>query len=54
MADIYQFPIKRGPEELERLQAKLVELEEARDAILREIRITKDLIKLLENGEKKS
>jgi hypothetical protein len=54
MADIYQFPIKRGPEELDRLRAKLVELEEARDAVLREMRITKDLIKLLENGEKKS
>jgi hypothetical protein len=54
MADILQFPVKRGPEELDRLRAKLIELHEAREAILREIRTTKDLIKLLENGEKKS
>ena len=54
MADIYQFPVKRDSEQMDRLRAKLLELHESREAILREIRITKDLIKLLESGEKKS
>ena len=37
--------------ELEKLRAKLLELHEVRDALNKEIRYTKDAIKLLEKGE---
>jgi hypothetical protein len=53
MAEIYQFPTKRDSSELDRLHCKLIELNEAKEAILREIRLTKDLIKLFESGEPK-
>jgi len=55
MADIYTFTPKYKPEksiELDRLRAKLMELHEARDALNKEIRYTKDAIILLERGEK--
>ena len=52
MADILHFPVKSQSKELERLKCKLLELHEAKEAILREIRITRDIIKLLEKGEK--
>ncbi len=55
MADIYTFTPKSKPErfvELDRLRAKLLELHEARDALNKEIRYTKDAINLLEKGEK--
>jgi hypothetical protein len=55
MADIYTFTPKNKPEpsiELDRLRVKLMELYEARDAITKEIRYTKDAINLLEKGEK--
>lgn len=53
MAEIYQFPVKQGSEELDRLRSKLIELHEAKEAIMREIRITKDIIKLLEGSKNK-
>jgi hypothetical protein len=55
MADIYTFTPKSIPKqtiELDRLKAKLMELHEARDALNKEIRYTKDAITLLEKGEK--
>jgi hypothetical protein len=55
MADIYTFVPKSIPKqtiELERLRAKLMDLYEARDALNKEIRYTKDAITLLEKGEK--
>jgi len=64
MADILHFPVKGQSKEhatvvskeelllLDRLKCKLIELQEAKEAILREIRITRDMIKLLEKGEK--
>jgi hypothetical protein len=55
MADIYTFVPKSIPKqtiELERLRAKLMDLHEARDALNKEIRYTKDAITLLEKGEK--
>lgn len=51
MAEILNFPWKRQSQELERLRCKLIELNESREAIIREIRITRDMIKLLEKGE---
>ncbi len=53
MAEIYHFPIKKESDELDRLRSKLLQLHESKEAILREIRITKDLIKLFESGENK-
>jgi hypothetical protein len=55
MADIYTFTPKTKPArfaELDRLRAKLLELHEARDALNKEIRYTKDAINLLQKGEK--
>lgn len=55
MAEIYTFTPKTKPQrciELDRLRAKLLELHEARDALNKEIRYTKDAIILLEKGEK--
>ena len=55
MANIYTFTPKNKPDhlfELDRLRAKLMELLEARDALNKEIRYTKDAITLLEKGEK--
>lgn len=56
MAEIYTFVPKEKPKEkdnneLNRLRAKLLELHECKDAINKEIRYTKDAIKLLEKGE---
>ena len=53
MATILQFPTKVDDTELQRLRCKLLELQEAKEAILRELRITRDMIKLLEGGEKR-
>ena len=53
MAEIYNFPIKTSSQELDRLRSKLIELNEVKTTILKEIRITEDLIKLLESGEVK-
>jgi hypothetical protein len=56
MAEIYTFTPKQKPTdenvELNRLRAKLLELHEIRDTLNKEIRYTKDAIKLLEKGEK--
>lgn len=56
MAEIYTFtPKQKSTEEnveINRLRAKLLELYEIRDTLNREIRYTKDAIKLLEKGEK--
>jgi len=56
MAEIYTFtPKQKSTEnnvELNRLRAKLLELYEVRDTLNKEIRYTKDAIKLLEKGEK--
>ena len=56
MAEIYTFTPKQKStnenEEINRLRAKLLELHEIRDALNKEIRYTKDAIKLLEKGEK--
>jgi hypothetical protein len=55
MADIYKFTpktISNQSVEIDRLRAKLMELYETRDAIVKEIRYTKDAINLLEKGEK--
>jgi predicted RNase H-like nuclease (RuvC/YqgF family) len=55
MADIYTFTpktISNQSVEIDRLRAKLMELYEARDALNKEIRYTKDAITLLEKGEK--
>jgi len=38
--------------ELNRYRCKLIELQEVKEAILREIRVTKDIIKLLEGGSR--
>ena len=54
MATIYTFTPKtvvKNDTELEKLRAKLLELHEVRDALNKEIRYTKDAIKLLEKGE---
>lgn len=55
MAEIIPFPYNKrvDSEELARLRAKLLELHDCREAIQREIRLTKDLIKLYESGENK-
>jgi hypothetical protein len=55
MADIIIFPGRKPPDsaELARLRAKLIELHECKEAILREIRLTRDLIKMYESGENK-
>jgi hypothetical protein len=55
MAEIIPFPGRKQIDsaELARLRAKLLELHDCREAIQREIRITRDLIKLLEQGESK-
>ena len=55
MAEIIPFPGRKTVDsaELARLRAKLMELHECREAILREIRLTKDLIKMYESGETK-
>lgn len=55
MAEIIPFPGLKTIDsaELARLRAKLLELHECREAIQREIRLTRDLIKLYENGETK-
>jgi len=56
MAEIYTFTPKQKSTqdnvELNRLRAKLLELHEVRDALNKEIRYTKDAIKLLEKGER--
>ena len=56
MAEIYTFTPKQkftqDNVELNRLRAKLLELHEVRDTLNKEIRYTKDAIKLLEKGEK--
>ena len=56
MADIYTFTPRPKREqkdntELDRLRAKLLELHDARETIVKEIRYTRDAIKLLEKGE---
>jgi hypothetical protein len=56
MADIYTFTPRPKREqndntELDRLRAKLLELHDARETIIKEIRYTRDAIKLLEKGE---
>ena len=56
MADIYNFvpkskPVSKEETELNRLRAKLLELHDARETIIKEIRYTRDAIKLLEKGE---
>ena len=51
MATIYTFTPKtvvKNDTELEKLRAKLLELHEVRDSLNKEIRYTKDAIKLLE------
>lgn len=55
MAEIIPFPIKKSVDstELARLKGRLMELYDCREAMQREIRLTKDLIKLLERGESK-
>jgi hypothetical protein len=56
MAEIYTFtPKQKTTEEnveLNRLRARLLDLYEIRDTLNKEIRFTKDAIKLLEKGEK--
>lgn len=58
MADIYTFtpkpkpkPVSKEETELNRLRVKLLELHDAKETILKEIRYTRDAIKLLEKGE---
>jgi hypothetical protein len=54
MADIFEFkPKVKQPENesLNRARAKLIELLEVREAINREIRYNRDVIKLLDKGE---
>jgi hypothetical protein len=55
MADIIPFPLRRQVDsaELARLRAKLIELHECREALMREIRLTRDLIRMMEKGEPK-
>ena len=57
MAEIYTFtPKQKTTEEnveLNRLRARLLDLYEIRDTLNKEIRFTKDAIKLLEKGEKR-
>jgi len=56
MAEIYTFipkskPVSKEETELNRLRAKLLELHDAKEVIIKEIRYTRDAIKLLEKGE---
>ena len=56
MADIYIFtpkpkPVSEKETELNKLRAKLLELHDAKETIIKEIRYTRDAIKLLEKGE---